>query len=295
MFANLSSPALALALAMAIIGTVGAFVVEAGVSPASVVFWRCLFGSLALGLWCLWRGYLPDRQLSRRNLLLAAAAGACIVLSWVAFFASFGLTNIATTTIVYHVQPFFVVLIGMVFLRESISLIQLGWIVGAFIGVVLASGFSGVAVPDQRWLAGIALTLFAALLYALSTMLARQIRAQRPEITALCQTLIGMVLLAPFAQWLVPAMAWKWLAGIGILHTGIAYVLMYSAYPRLSTPAIAIMSFIYPLVAILIDWQIYGHRLTAMQMLGLTLIAGCTLAYRFGSRNRVRKNAPLKS
>ena len=75
---------------MAIIGTVGAFVVETGLDPVTVVFWRCVFGSLFLGAWCLIRGFLPDRSLSMRGLVTAALVGVCIVMSWVAFFASFG-------------------------------------------------------------------------------------------------------------------------------------------------------------------------------------------------------------
>ena len=275
------SPALGLALAMAILGTVGAFVVETGLDPVTVVFWRCVFASLFLGAWCLSRGYLSGESLSRRSLAVAALVGVCIVLSWIAFFASFGMTTISTTTIVYHIQPFFVVLLGVVFLKERVSRAQVAWIAGAFAGVVLASGAVGHGgAVDARWLLGIGLTLLAALLYAVSTILAKQLGTQRPEVTALCQTLAGVALLAPFASYSVPLPAWGWLAGIGLLHTGVAYVLMYSAYPRLGTPAIAMLTFIYPLVAILIDWSIYDHPLSVVQAGGLALIAGCTVGFK---------------
>lgn len=79
-------PAVKLAVGMAMIGTVGAFAVESGLSPVSVVFWRCVFGTLFLGLWCIIRGYLPDRSLSLKRLTYASLAGVCMVLSWIAFF-----------------------------------------------------------------------------------------------------------------------------------------------------------------------------------------------------------------
>ena len=82
----------------------------------------------------------------------------------------------------------------------------------------------------------------------------------------------------------MPAAAWGWLAGIGILHTGIAYVLMYSAFPRLPTPVIGVLTFIYPLVAILIDWTVYRHPLTWNQGAGMVLIAFATLGVRLGWR-----------
>lgn len=289
-------PAAKLAAAMAIVGTVGAFATEAGLDPVTTVFWRCVFGAVFLGAWCLARGYLPDRSLSLTRLALAALGGVCMVLSWTAFFAGFAMTSIATTTIVYHVQPFFVVLIGVLFLKERITLDQIIWMVGAFVGVVLASGLvASSGAVSITWVAGIALTLAAALLYAIATILAKGLGRQRPEITALCQTVVGIVLLAPFSELFrpVPIASWGWLLGIGILHTGIAYVLMYSAYPRLTTPVIGVLTFIYPLVAIVIDWAIYGRPLGIAQAFGMMLIALGTLGVRLGWRFPIDRTSPV--
>jgi drug/metabolite transporter (DMT)-like permease len=280
-------PAANLALAMVIAGTVGAFVTESGLHPVTVVFWRCVFGAIFLFAWCLLRGYLPDRTLSPSRLALAALAGVCMVLSWTAFFAGFAMTSIATTTIVYHVQPFFVVMIGVIFLKERISLDQLLWMIGAFLGVVLASGLVVAhGHPDASWALGIALTLGAALLYAVATILAKGLGQQRAENTVLFQTVVGIVMLAPYAdigQHIAPA-SWGWLLGIGVLHTGIAYVLMNSAFPRLTTPVIGVITFIYPVVAIIVDWAIYGHPLGPAQAAGMALIALATLGVRLGWR-----------
>lgn len=280
-------PAVALALAMVILGTVGAFATQAGLDPVTMVFWRCVFATAFLAAWCLVRGYLPDPGLAPDRLALAGLGGVCMVLSWTGFFAGFALTSIATTTIVYHIQPFFVVLIGAALFKERLTLDPLVWMLGAFAGVVLASGLAtGPRHPGRTWALGILLTLGAALLYAIATLLAKGLGRQRPEVTALCQTTVGILLLLPFAHVSrhVPAASWGWLAGIGILHTGIAYVLMYSAYPRLATPVIGVLTFIYPLVAILIDWVLYRHPLAWGQGVGMVLIATGTLGVRLGWR-----------
>lgn len=292
--ASFRSPAANLALAMAITGSVGAFAVESGEAPITVVFWRCVFGTLFLLGWCALRGYLRRDAMTRRGLWLTLGVSLCIVLNWIAFFSSFGMTTIATTTIVYHIQPFLIVLIGVIFLGEKVTALQLVWIFGAFIGVVLSSGLTEDLPADKPlWHVGIALTLLAALFYAVSTILAKQLRNQRPEITALVQTLTGVVLLAPFANYAIPAGAWGWLIGIGLFHTGIAYVLMYSAYPKLSTPVIAILSFIYPLVAIVLDWAVFHHPISTIQAIGLGILASCTIGFRlfstgFGQKTPVR-------
>ncbi|TIV23843.1 MAG: EamA/RhaT family transporter, partial [Mesorhizobium sp.] len=73
------------------------------------------------------------------------------------------------------------------------------------------------------------------------------------------------------------------------LHTGIAYVLMNSAFPRLTTPVIGILTFIYPVVAIIIDWALYGHPLGPAQAAGMALIALATLGVRLGWRFPMRR------
>ncbi|MDH4988381.1 DMT family transporter [Aminobacter anthyllidis] len=285
-------PALNLAVAMAIAGTVGAFVTEAGLDPVTTVFWRCLFGALFLGAWCLLRGYLPDRSLSWARIARAGLCGVCMVLSWTAFFAGFAKTSIAVMTIVYHIQPFFVVLIGVLFLKERITADQIAWMAAAFMGVVLASGLVVSGNPvTASWMVGIAMALGGAFLYAVVTILAKGLGEQRPEITVLCQTVVGVVMLAPFANFSghVPLASWGWLVGIGVLHTGIAYVMMFSAYPRLSTPVIGVLTFIYPVVAIIIDWAIYDHPIGMAQALGMALIAVATLGVRLGWRLPTRR------
>lgn len=285
-------PALSLAVAMAIAGTVGAFVTEAGLDPVTTVFWRCAFGALFLGAWCLLRGYLSDRSLSWARIARAGFCGVCMVLSWTAFFAGFAKTSIAVMTIVYHIQPFFVVLIGVLFLKERITADQIVWMAAAFIGVVLASGLVVSATPvTSAWAVGIAMAIGGAFLYAVVTILAKGLGEQRPEITVLCQTAVGVVMLAPFANFSghIPLASWGWLVGIGVLHTGIAYVMMFSAYPKLTTPVIGVLTFIYPVVAIIIDWAIYGHPIGVAQGVGMALIAVATLGVKLGWRLPIRR------
>lgn len=280
-------PATRLALAMAVSGTVGAFATEAAVDPVTIVFWRCVFGAATLGAWCLLRDLLPDPNLSRSRLVFAALSGFCMVLGWITFFSGLSITSIATATIIFHVHPFFLILMGILFLRERITLDQVVWMASAFIGVGLASGVMvSSEFTGSQWILGAGLTLTSALLYAVATLLAKRLGGQRPEITALCQTITGIVMLAPFFQAFepVPMASWGWLIGIGVIHTGIAYVVMYSAYPTLTTPAIGVLTFIYPLVAIIVDWAAYDHPFGWVRAVGMGLIAAGTLGVRLDWR-----------
>ena len=48
--------------------------------------------------------------------------------------------------------------------------------------------------------------------------------------------------------------AWGWLAGLGVLHTGLAYVVLYAGMARLGTGRIAVLQFVYPGTAVLVDF-----------------------------------------
>lgn len=273
-------PALQLGLALVASGTVGAFVLEAGVAPFTAVFWRCAFGALFLGLWSLAFGYLPDHGFRWRNLALSALAGVFLALCWAALFAGFQMTSIATATIVFQSYPFLLVLAGIVIWREKANLDQFLWLILAFAGVPLASGAIGQPLTGgANWITGVLLTFAAAACYVVTTMAVRAVKQQRPELTMLYQAMVGAMLLSFSADFQqdISAASWGWLAGMGIIHSGLVMVAMYATYPLLPTPVIAIMNFIYPAVAILLDWLVYGHPLGPVQWLGVVLIAVATL------------------
>ncbi|WP_176085904.1 EamA family transporter [Martelella sp. HB161492] len=274
-----------LALAMAISGTVGAFATEAAVGPVTAVFWRCVFATAFLGLWCLSCGYLSASGVTIRNIATAVLSGIFIVLGWISFFQAMSLTSIGAATVLFHVHPFFLILMGASVFKERIDRDQSLWIVGAFIGVALM-GF-GNADPqghETNGSMGVLLALLSAMFYALATLLAKRLGDLRPETTALCQTATGIVMLAPFFASFDPVTgaSWGWLIGMGIIQTGIAYVLMYSSYPNLETSAIGVLAFVYPMVTLIIDRVVYDQHLSWMQATGIILILVGTFGVRMG-------------
>lgn len=270
-----------------LIGTVGAVVVATDLDAITIVFWRSVIGAVFMLVWCLATGILPDRTLTARNLILGLVAGTSLVLSWAAFFAGIRLTSITTATIVFHIQPFLIVLIGAVLWKERISRDQLIWLGAAFAGVALASGLSfGSGQMDAGWSTGIAITFAGAFLYAVTAVAGKGLSSQRGEITTLIQTVAGCVIFLPFVdlgQRIAPE-AWGWLGVLGVVQTGIAWVLVYSAYPRVSTPVMAVLSFVNPLTAILSDWLFFGHVIGPAQALGMALIVAGTLGVKLGWR-----------
>jgi drug/metabolite transporter (DMT)-like permease len=280
-----------LTTAMVLSGTLGVFVVESDASPFNVVFFRVLFGALALGGYVAARGWLRDHGFTPRTLGLAIVGGVFIVLNWVLLFQSYENTSISVATVVYHTQPFYVVLLGALLFRERLTAAKVGWIAVAFAGLILVSGVTpGDFASGGSYLTGVGQALLAALLYGLSTLVTKRVTGVRPHLIALVQVLVGIPLLLPFADF--GAMAgtgadWGWLVGLGVIHTGLMYVLMYAAYAKLPTAKIAVLAFVYPAVAMVMDWLVYGHHIGLVQALGVPLIVAASLKVTLARSPRV--------
>ncbi|MFJ4789511.1 DMT family transporter [Streptomyces sp. NPDC088794] len=278
--------ALELTAAMVLSGTLGVFVLESGQPSFNVVFFRCVFGALALGAYCLARGLFRTHNFTRRTFALAVLGGVCIVFNWVLLFSAYSKTSISVATVVYHTQPFYVVLLGLILFKERLDRHQAGWILLAFAGVVLVADLgSATGANGGTYLLGVGQALLAALLYAFATVIAKHLTSIRPEITAFTQASVGIPLLLPFTALGRTAglgADWAWLVGLGVIHTCLLYILLYASYQKLPTARIAVLSFVYPAVAILVDFTVYGHHISLLQALGIPLIVLAGLGVNLG-------------
>lgn len=261
--------------AMLISGTIGWFVLVSGVSVIEVVFWRCLIGGLMLLLVCALLGYLRPDLLSWAKLGLAMLSGVAIVGNWLLLFESYSRASIAISTAVYNVQPFMLVMLAAVFLGEKITVQKLAWLSVAFLGMLAIVTAHGDQPTGDDYLAGIALALGAALLYAIAALIIKRLKDVPPHLMALIQVTTGALLLAPLVPWHslpVTTNAWAALTTLGVVHTGLMYVLLYGAIQKLPTAITGALSFIYPIAAIFVDWIAFGHRLGWLQWLGVAAI-----------------------
>lgn len=273
--------------AAVLMGTMGVFIEEAGLDPVTTVFYRCLFGLATMAAYCGWKGYFRSQRFTGRLLGLALLSGVLMVSQWVFFFGALQRTGIAVATVVFHVQPFWVVLLGALIFREPVGARRLAWIGVAFIGLALAAGIDWSTLSvDGTYLIGIGFTLIGSVLYAGVTLIAKALGGLRPHLLTLIQCAVGVVslpMLAPTgALTHIGLPQWGWLAGLGVLHTGVAYALIYGAVPRLQVSVIAVLQFLYPLTAVLVDWLVYGRALTPLQGLGVGLIVLASLGVNLG-------------
>jgi drug/metabolite transporter (DMT)-like permease len=286
-----------MALAMGLSGTIGLFVTLSGQAPLTVVFFRCLIGGAGLLAWLsLRRGWKP---LDARALAWIAVGALALVFNWVCLFSAYRYSSISVATVMYHTQPFMLLVLAAVVQREKIQRAMLPWLALSFVGVVLSAGLNPRQLDAQALWPGAALACGAALLYAVATLAAQRLRQLPPAQIAGLQMVIGTLVLAPLVLPLdrpFTPQGLGALATLGLVHTAWMYTLMYAAFQKLPSQQVAALSFIYPVVALAVDLAWFDVHLSATQGLGMGLILLAVVAnqrqWRIGGRSRAARTAP---
>lgn len=272
-------------LGSALLGSIGVFVHLADADALTATWFRCAFGLLGLTAWLLWRGQLGRLRLSRSTAVWVLLASVLMVLGWVLFFAAMDRMSAGVAVVLFHLQPMWVLVLGALCLGERPGRPKVVAVAAAMLGLVLATGvLEQVASPQDARSAywwGVGFCLLGAFLTAAVTVIARRLRDLPAGVLAWWQCAAGSAVL-----WIAPAhegwpawgASWFWLAGLGLVHTAMAYALIYTGMARLPTGRIAVLQFAYPAMAIVVDWLYFGHRLGPLQIAGIGVM-GVAICY----------------
>ena len=145
--------------------------------------------------------------------------------------------------------------------------------------VIGVGGFRGGA--DVR---GVIFGLGAAAFYAAVILLNKFIRSVAGIQRTFLQFLAAIVILIPYVAatggvslGTLDACGWVCLLIVGFFHTGVTYCLYFSALRELPGQEVALLSYMDPLVAVIVSVTVLGEPVTAPQLVGGALILGFTL------------------
>jgi drug/metabolite transporter (DMT)-like permease len=244
---------------------------------------RLLLGALVLSP-LLWRARAQfNARLWLRLAGIAAVNSAIpfVLFAWGAERAPAGVGAIANATTVM-----FAALVAMIFYGESISRRRAVGLVLGFVGVVvLASGkMGGVSV----WPAALAGTT-AALLYGFgANLIRRQLAGLAAGPVAAATLLCAALIILPLAvtTWPsapIPAISWLCAVLLGVMCTGIAFVIYYRLIHRIGAPRAATSTYLVPLFGVLWAWLALGEPVTVtMALAGLLILGGVALNQQWG-------------
>lgn len=272
-----------LSVSMAIFGTIGLFTRRIGVSSGELALYRAILASILIVSYLMVRGHKMDWKSIRREIPLLLASGMAMGINWILLFQAYRYTTISVATLSYYFAPVIVTVVCPFLFHEKLTKRQTICFFMSTVGLVLIIGIGNVCGSGTDLL-GIGCGLGAAAFYAMVILLNKFIKNVTGIHRTLLQFFAAILILFPyvvctggFGIAVLDTVGWICLLVVGLIHTGITYCMYFSSLRDLSGQETAILSYIDPLVAVLVSVLILGESMTAPQVLGGALILGFTL------------------
>lgn len=284
-----------LMIAMLIFGSIGLFVKNIQLASSEIALFRGIIGSVFL----LGASFVVKQKISwinmKRNLLLLILSGAAIGFNWIFLFEAYRYTSIANATVSYYFAPIFVMLLSPIVLKEKLTMIKVGSIMIAMLGLFLIVQNGSIGSSTDHHLVGIFYGLIAASLYASVILMNKFIKGLSGFETTLIQLTAASLVLLPYVllkeDMNLVSLEIKSLVFIvilGIIHTGFAYFLYFGAIQVLKGQTIAVLSYIDPIFAVMISALFLHENMSFIQIFGGILILGATfLSEKIGNQQPV--------
>jgi drug/metabolite transporter, DME family len=244
-------------LLWAAIGLFATPLLDRGMSPAAIAFWRAAIG----GVCFLAHGVLGRRLPRDRNALrlLVAFGVVGVGVFYTALPAAIDAGGVSLAWLLLYTAPAWVALAAPVVLRERVGPRTVVLVVLTVVGVVLVAlgGGDGITVsaPAVGW------GLTAGLTYATWYLVSHR-ACTGPIATGAVAIPVGAVVLAPAAVWPgTDLVAWACLLGLGVASTYLAVTLYYAGLARLPATRAAVIATVEPVAALVLAWALFDERL----------------------------------
>ena len=275
-------PKIQVLLSMLIFSTVGLTVRFVEMPSAVVVLARAVLGTLFMLGFVYLTGKVINKESIRANAKVLIASGIALGLNWMLLFEAFSHTTIAVAVLCYYLAPVFVIVGAPFILKERITGLQLGCVLGALLGMVFVSGFID---GELRGFWGIVLAMSAAVFYASVMFLNKFVKGVSTYDSTVMQLGSAALVFIPYALLTVDFTSLEWtskglmlLVVLGVVHTGVAYALFFGSFTKLPAQTISIYSYVDPLMTVLLSWLVLQEPLGWTGFVGALLILGSTLA-----------------
>ncbi|MCU9601216.1 DMT family transporter [Pallidibacillus thermolactis] len=268
---------------MLIFGSVGLFVKNINLSSSEIALLRGVIGCITL----IAAGLLINQTIrfrtTKKNIMLLCLSGGALGFNWMFLFEAYRYTTISNATISYYFAPIFVMILAPFILKEKMARFKVGSIIAAIIGIFFIVGIDNGDRTSQHHVMGVFFGLLAAAFYASVMFINKFIRNLSDQETTIGQLAMASIVILPYV-FVTEGLNVKnldiqsllFILIVGILHTGFAYMLYFSALKQLDGQRIALYSYIDPIFAIVLSALLLNETFTFIQAVGGTLILGAT-------------------
>lgn len=277
-------------LAMAIFGTLGLFVRNIPLSSGELALYRAVLGAGLIGIYLLFnRGKISFGNI-RRDIPILVLSGIAMGVNWIFLFEAYNYTSVSVATLSYYFAPVIVTAVCPFLFHERMTRRQLVCFLMSTLGIILIIDVSGFGSGSADWI-GVLYGLGAAVFYATVVLLNKFIRHVDGIPRTFLQLVSSLVILIPhvlfnggFHLAELETVGLINLLIVGIFHTGITYCMYFSSIKELPGQEASILSYVDPLVAVLVSFAFLGESMSWLQVLGGALILGFALLNELGGQ-----------
>ena len=276
------SPRMMLITSMVTFGTLAPFVRNIDVSSGELALYRAILAASLIGIFLLvTKQQIPFGKI-KREIPLLLASGIAMGINWILLFEAYKYTTVSAATLSYYFAPVIVTVVCPILFKEKLTKKQILCFIMSTVGLVMITGIGDMG--GSRGMIGILFGLGAACFYATVILLNKFIKNVEGIHRTFLQFLAAILVLIPYVMLTsgvtlgnLDGFGWINLLIVGLIHTGVTYCLYFSSLKELPGQKAAILSYIDPLVAVLISVTILNETMTMAQVFGGVLILGFTL------------------
>lgn len=269
-------------LSMLIFGTLSIFVRQIPMATSQIALYRGIIGSLFLVGTLLLKKERLSFQLVWKNKKFLLLSGFAVGANWILLFEAYQHTTVSNATISYYFQPIILTLLAPLVFKEALTGKKFLFVLLGMIGMVFIIGFSGSSGGYNHPL-GIGFGLTAAFFYAIAIISNKKVTSLGDlHLTALT-LIVATLILLPYVslttgmgvnQLTMPSLLS--LLVLGVVHTGIAYVFLFSGLQKVEGQTFAVLSYIDPLTAVVISAVFLQEPISGLQLFGGALVLAAT-------------------
>ncbi len=262
-------------LSVVLYGTVGMCMRFAALPSEAAALYRGVIAVLFLLLYRLVRREKADRAAIRSNALLLVLSGVALGLNWICLFAAYEKTTVAIASLCDYMAPIFVIILTPFVLKQKLDGRKIPCIAAAFFGIVLVSGIIGGSVGNP---VGIVSGLTGAVCFAGLVFCNCKMRDVSAMDRTTVQLAVSVVVILPYVLIKnggipLPTLgAWPLVLMLGVLQTGVAYVLYFGGIAALPVQTVAILGYLEPVISVLCSVIFLHEPLGWMGWIGAVMI-----------------------
>lgn len=279
---NISSK-MSLAMSMVVFGTIGLFVRNISMPSSVIAFVRGSVGAAFLVFFCLISRKKFSVSKVREKLLLLCLSGAAIGVNWIFLFEAYRYTSVATATLCYYMAPIFVIVVSSFIYKEKLTAKKICCTLAALVGMVFVSGITETGIGNMQEMKGVILGVLAAVFYSSVVLMNRNLGSVPAYDKTIVQLAGAAAVILPYCFVTVDMSDISFdkrsvvmLLVVSLVHTGIAYTAYFGSMKNLQSQTIAIMSYIDPIVAVILSAVFLKEKMTALSIVGAVMILSAT-------------------